>query len=581
MRNPVFVSSSIFVGAFISMTSLTFAQVPTITTFSPVSGFPGDPITITGTNLSTIAGNNIVYFGAVKAVVQSASTTQLVVSCPTGSTYGPISVTVNGLTTFSLKSFLPVSRSINHNASFAPLSDLPTGRNPEFIKVGDIDGDGKPDLIVANTNDNTISIFRNISTMGTLTADSFAPKVDFGTDGFPWSIAFGDIDGDGKPDLAVACGGLPNAVSVFRNLSSPGSFNSSSLASKIDLGPGLGAGGIFIDDLDGDGKPDLATANYYNNSISVFRNTSVSDTISFESPVSFATGSSPFKIVAGDLNGDGKKDLAVSLRGTNLISVFRNLSSSGAITTTSFDAKVDFVTGGGTNAYPINLALGDLDGDGTLDLAVANSNYPSLSIFRGTGNTGPITNSSFNSKTDFHFADIPTDICLGDLDGDRKIDIVMNSFDNHIYILKNTSTAGSINLNSFVSAINFAGGDNVRSLLIGDLDGDTKPDIAATHVAATVGSGVSLFLNETITGIITIDSKVTVFPTIAKNILTIAGLELKDPSLVIYNNGGKAIVPSYSQSQENRLDVDVNSLTPGLYIVRITGERKSFKFFKE
>ena len=104
------------------------------------------------------------------------------------------------------------------------------------VAIGDIDGDGKSDLAVANYNSNTVSVFRNISTSGSISTSSFATKVDFATGSYPFSVAIGDIDGDGKSDLAVA-NYNSNTVSVFRNTSTSG-HTTSSFATKVDFGTG-------------------------------------------------------------------------------------------------------------------------------------------------------------------------------------------------------------------------------------------------------------------------------------------------------------------------------------------------------
>lgn len=79
---------------------------PTITSFTPTSGPVGTTVTISGSNFSSTAANNIVYFGAVKATVTAATSTSLSVTVPTGATYAPITVTVNGLTTYSQAPFI-------------------------------------------------------------------------------------------------------------------------------------------------------------------------------------------------------------------------------------------------------------------------------------------------------------------------------------------------------------------------------------------------------------------------------------------------------------------------------------------
>jgi len=85
-----------------------------------------------------------------------------------------------------------------------------------IIAVGDIDGDGKPDIIGAYTGGNIISILRNTGTVGSITSSSFAAAVTFTVGSSPLGVAVGDLDGDGKVDIAVA-NQSSNTVSVFRN----------------------------------------------------------------------------------------------------------------------------------------------------------------------------------------------------------------------------------------------------------------------------------------------------------------------------------------------------------------------------
>jgi hypothetical protein len=160
--------------------------------------------------------------------------------------------------------------------------------------------------VVANHGSNTISVFRNSSTSGSIVSGSFASKVDFDAGTSPIHVAIGDLDGDGKPDLAVVNYGSSNA-SVFRNTSTSSTI---SFAAKVDLTTRYLPRSVAIGDLDGNGKPDLAVANYGSNKISVFRNTSTSGTISFVAKVDFDSFSDPGSVAIGDLGGNGKSRAA-------------------------------------------------------------------------------------------------------------------------------------------------------------------------------------------------------------------------------------------------------------------------------
>ena len=151
-------------------------------------------------------------------------------------------------------------------ASFNPGVDLPVPGRAFFVSLGDLDGDGKPEVAVAH--DGGLSLFRNLTGAGTWTAESFGPSVELPTGGTAYDVAMGDLDGDGKLDLAVTTLDSPG-VSVFQNRTSGGTLDSASFGSKLDFAGS--ANSVVISDLDGDGQADLVTAR--NPYLSVYRNT--------------------------------------------------------------------------------------------------------------------------------------------------------------------------------------------------------------------------------------------------------------------------------------------------------------------
>lgn len=237
-----------------------------------------------------------------------------------------------------------------------PLFDNPeylVGANPLSIASGDLDGDGDGDLVTANFLNATISVLLNHGD------GAFADPVTYqiGWDGGnfePASVAIGDLDEDGDPDLVVSSartsfgGNLPGNISILLN-AGDGTF-----PDQIIYGTGIGPFSLALDDLDDDGDLDIAVAVSGSDSIQTFFNNGDG---SFVFGSVFSAGDFPNGLVIGDLNGDGDPDLAVTSWTENIVSVFLN-SGDG-----SFAAGGIYSAGVG----PLAAAISDLDGDGDLD----------------------------------------------------------------------------------------------------------------------------------------------------------------------------------------------------------------------
>ena len=474
---------------------------PIITSFAPASGPIGAAITLTGSNFNADTASNIVFFGATRAAVTSASSTSLTVLVPVGATYQPITVINTGtnLIGSSRQSFEPtfntgVSQDLT-TASFKTKVDFATGANPAgIVAFADIDGDGKPDMIVVNRATNTFSILRNTSTTGSITTTSFAKKVDFATDSTPCFIATGDLDGDGKQEIVIA-GLYTNRISVYRNTSTPGTITAASLAAKVSFISDTISmpTSLAIGDLDGDGKPELVVANSYSNTLSVLKNTSnvgSIDSTSFAVAVDFTTGLAPTSVAITDIDGDGKPDLVTTNFNANTISVFKNKSTSGLINTASFAAKVDFAVGAAPNA----LTIGDLNGDGKPDVLVVNQAANTISILENKATSGTINAASLGAKVDIYTNGAsPYFVSVGNIDSDSLPDIVVgNLVSNNISVIKNIYTSGSITAAAFAAGVNIATGNFPFSVAIADVDGDGKADLAVPNYGKNV---VSVYQN--------------------------------------------------------------------------------------
>jgi len=462
---------------FFSAVSPVYSQVPpTIASFSPLSGTVGSTITIIGTNFSAAPLNNIVFFGGVKAAVSSASPagTQLSVTVPVSASYAPISLTVGGLTAYSTAPFIPTfpGGGALSSSSYFPRLDFTTGSLPYGVAVGDLDGDGKPDIVVTNYTDNTISVYRNTNVGDSITANSFSSKADFAAGSHPWGVAIGDLDGDGKLDVVVS-DGTSGSISVFRNTSVSGS-GAISFAAKVDFATGGSGYGVAVADLDGDGKPDVVVTNRNGNSVSVLRNTS-SGSITFAPNVDFAAGILPYGIAVSDLDRDEKPDLVTANLGDSTLSVFRNTSTIGNI---SFAVRVNI----SASASPIAVAIADVNGDGNSDIVSANNGNSTISVFQNNSSSGNII---FAAGTDFSLGGPPNSIAAVDVNGDGQPDIVVANGDSAVTVFRNTSVGG---IASFAPKTDFVTGNLPYGLAVGDLNGDGRPDLIVTNSATNVNS---------------------------------------------------------------------------------------------
>lgn len=460
--------------------SISSFSPPTITSFTPASGAVGTTVVITGTNFSTTLANNIVYFGATQATVTAATSTQLTVTVPTGATFKPITVSVNGLIAYASKPFIvsfaggaPID-----NCSFAPAIDIGSVSTSSFsTALCDLDGDGKIDLLIPEFSSNQLAIFKNTSVTGT---PSFAPRIPFTGLNQPIAPAVGDLDGDGKPDIAVA-NYTDGQLSVYKNLSTPGTI---SVAARVTYSIPAFTSEVSIADIDGDGKQDLIISASIQGLI-VMRNQGspgVIDATSFAAGVTFATGANAYPIALGDLDGDGKLDAIVPNANTYTLSVLRNTSTPGVV---SFAAPLTLTTNTGTPTAGFGtgyVSLGDIDGDGKPDIGAVSNTVTKLSLFRNTSTPGALT---FDPRFDIATTGIGAAPPLSDLNGDGKLDLVADNGPLQMLVFENTATSGSINAASFKTPVILTGASSYIPQL-GDVDGDGRNDIISTSTNVQV-----------------------------------------------------------------------------------------------
>jgi hypothetical protein len=269
---------------------------------------------------------------------------------------------------------------------FSPPVRYDAGSDPDFLLVGDINGDGKPDLVVAEP---TLSV--NAGGTGNISIllqdpgnpGGFLPAIVYPAGRSP-KAAVGDIDGDGKPDLVVGTTSDPAGISLFRqSLANPGAFEAPVLVASLH-----GVSAIAVWDLDGDGRVDIAVA--ANAGIFILIQDASAPGI-FLPAVGYAAGSQPISLAVGNLNGDGRPDLAVANYGSpdGSIKASASILLQDPTDPGKFLPATDYATGVRSHS----VAIGDLNSDGKADLAVANpvSTDPTGNIsvlFQDPGNPG-------------------------------------------------------------------------------------------------------------------------------------------------------------------------------------------------
>ncbi len=336
------------------------------------------------------------------------------------------------------------SNGVLNAASFAAPVVIPVGTGsaaPAGVTAADVDGDGRLDLIATDPNNNQVAVYRNIYSGGRLTTNSFAPPVLLAVAAYPYRLAVRDLDGDGRPDIVSVNNGS-GTVSILRNIGAAGSLTTNSFAPRVDLPLAGNSESVAVGDLDGDGQPDLAVADS-SGFISLYRNRGTPGNISpgtFDTRVDLPAQSGSLHVVIGDLDGDGRPELITTAYYPQTLSVYRNLSTPGSLTTNSFAARVDYGLAGRGHT----IALADLNGDGKPDVAEVTELASALSVFQNLG-TGSFTNPSLAARVDFASGWNAWGLAVGDLDGDGRPDAVFgNQYDSTLTLYKNVTPLGTL-----------------------------------------------------------------------------------------------------------------------------------------
>jgi hypothetical protein len=301
---------------------------------------------------------------------------------------------------------------------FRPRLDYPVGGPLRSVAIGDLNADEKSDLVTASWTASTGGVVSVLMNRG---GGHFATGVGYRTAGVPWSLSLGDLNDDGRLDVATASG-FPDAVSVLVNRGD-GSF-----APEVDYPTGSGPIRVRIADLNGDRAPDVVTANLAS-SVSILTNNGDG---TFQHERNYPTGYGPHSVATGDLNHDHATDVVTGNSDGQSVSVLINKGNG------TFRPKIDFPSGQAPRSvrgFPHAVAIGDLNGDGKPEITIANSGGPPvIAVLTNKGRGRFEQNLSLNTC----YCD--DSIALVDLNQDGRRDIAGASFDyNTVTVFTNTT----------------------------------------------------------------------------------------------------------------------------------------------
>ena len=347
----------------------------------------------------------------------------------------------------------------------SPRSDprFPVGTAPGSVEIADLNGDSKPDIVVANEQSSDVTILLGDG-KGGFTPSKGSP---FPVGTLPNDIAIGDFNRDAKLDLAVA-NHEAKQLTVLLGDGRGGIKPAPNSPVIVAVTPHVH--GVATGDLNGDGNLDLVTDSWANDQMLALFGDGKGN---FKTPGTLVkVGRRPYqRHRVADVNDDGKADIITTNTEGNNVTVLLSDGSGGFKEATGSPFPCGDV--------PFNVAAGDVNGDRKVDLAIVNSplsmaegrGQEGLTVLLGSGKGG----FTMLAGSPFATGRIPNRVAIGDVNGDGVADVAVSSPD------ANNITLFFMSRKGVASSSTIAIGGKPKGLAIRDLNGDGKADMVITN----------------------------------------------------------------------------------------------------
>jgi FG-GAP-like repeat len=380
----------------------------------------------------------------------------------------------------------------NGDGTFHAVNGYLVGNDPISMALADLANDGTLDLVVANELSNSISILQDNGD------GTFSPQttISLGVGNYPTAVAIADLNGDGNMDLIVAFESKYSATtgpagSIEILLGNGGGTFQTATPEIVSLGPGqYRPVAIDVADFNGDGSPDILVLDhgwydYHTYTLKpaylVCLLNDGSGNFSYGHSSVTRVGYYANSMAVADFNGDGILDVAVAngISGTGYYGTIVLLQGNGD---GSFQSPQTLIDGN----YPTSIVAGDFNGDGFVDLAWTDLAAGTVNVM--LNQRGSFGSGSFYSETPIDVGYSPRYIAVADVNNDGILDLVVTDGDDIAGVLVGNGDG------TFQPPQNFNTGPDPTDLLLADVNGDGKLDILTTNSA---GNDVSVLLNTT------------------------------------------------------------------------------------